>query len=269
MNLVSLLRITALIQLVVNILSIYRNIVLLTNVMTSPLEVLYRDDFLVVINKPAGIAVHRSGLCRNDKSYILQLLRDQINQYVFPVHRLDKPTSGILVFGLNQQVNQKLMQQFADRSIQKIYIAVVRGFTPNYDIIQYPLARTDKKPTQLDSQRQYAETTYSRVKTVEVPKAVGRYQTARYSLLELKPKTGRYHQLRKHMAHIRHPIIGDSNYGDRFHNRFFKQQLGLNHLMLSATNLTFYHPVTGEKLSITTPPNPDFEKLFQRWHWTT
>ncbi len=234
--------------------------------MTSDLEILYRDDFLVVINKPAGIAVHRSGLCRSDNSYILQLLRDQINQYLFPIHRLDKPTSGILVFGLNQQVCHQLTQQFEERAIQKTYMAVVRGFTQDYDTIQYALAKTDKKSTQPDSKRQSAETTYSRVKTIEIPQAVGRYQTARYSLLELKPKTGRYHQLRKHMAHIRHPIIGNSNYGDRFHNRFFKQQLGLNHLMLSATDLTFFHPISGEKLNISTLPNPDFEKLFRHWH---
>ena len=231
------------------------------------LEILYQDKFLVVINKPAGIAVHRSKLCRSEKLYILQLLRQQINRFVYPVHRLDKPTSGILVFGLNREVANTMMHQFAARNIQKTYTAVVRGFTQGEESINYPLARTDRKVSQLDPERQSAETDYTRVKTVETPEAIGRYQTARYSLLTVTPKTGRYHQIRKHMAHIAHPIIGDTKYGDRFHNRFFKQQLGLQHLMLSATDISFNHPVTNTKLTITTQPNPDFEKLFQLWHW--
>jgi len=231
------------------------------------LEILYQDAFLVVINKPAGIAVHRSNLCRSEKLYILQLLRRQINRFVFPVHRLDKPTSGILVFGLNREVANTMMLQFADRMIQKTYTTVVRGFTQLDESIIYPLARTDRKVSPVEPERQSAETIYHCVKQIEIPEAIGRYQTARYSLLKVTPKTGRYHQIRKHMAHIRHPIIGDTKYGDRFHNRFFKCQLGLQHLMLSATDISFVHPVSNQALMISAPLNPDFEKLCQLWYW--
>lgn len=233
----------------------------------SLLEILYQDEHLIAINKPAGVAVHRSNLCRSDKSYILQLLRDQIDQYVYPAHRLDRPTSGVLIFGLDQKTANSLMQQFANREIQKTYIALVRGFTDSEDCIQYALAKTDSNKPHTTLEKQEAETCYSRKKIIEIPETVGRYQTARYSLLELKPKTGRYHQIRKHMAHLRHPIIGDVKYGDRFHNKFFKRHLDIPTLMLSAIEVSLHHPKTGNALNISSPPNPAFDKLNNLWDW--
>lgn len=219
----------------------------------SPLEVLHQDEHLVVVNKPSGLLVHRSEIDRRETEFLMQWLRDQIQQRVYPVHRLDKPTSGAMVLALDSQTARLLSEQFAMHQITKQYIAVVRGYVKEAMRIDHALkeeldkiadakARKDKPP-------QDAVTHLTPLAHVELPHAVGKYATARYSLVSMTPETGRKHQLRRHMAHVRHPILVDSNHGDNKHNRFFREHLCVNRLMLHAQTLQFTHPHTQQLIS--------------------
>ena len=235
------------------------------------IEILYQDDLLVAVNKPAGLLVHRSAIDRHETRFALQIVRDQIGQRVYPFHRLDKPTSGVLLFALNSEVARQMMEAFSSGDIKKRYVAVVRGYTPEEELIDYPLKEqldrmTDAKANR-DKPAQEAVTAYKRLATVELPFAVGRYATARYSLLSLMPQTGRKHQIRRHMKHIFHPIVGDTTHGDGRHNSFFREQFGCHRLLLSATNLTFKHPATGEMLSVDAPLDEGFAHIVQELGW--
>ncbi len=237
----------------------------------KPLEILYQDEFLVAINKPAGLLVHRSEIDRHETRFAVQLLRDQLGQKVFPVHRLDKPTTGVLVFALTSEVAKRMMTIFMSAELEKTYHAVVRGFSLENGVIDYPLFEeldkmTDRRAQQ-DKAAQPAITHYQRLATVELPFAVGRYPSSRYSLLKLSPKTGRKHQLRRHLKHIFHPIIGDTTHGDGKQNNFFRQQLECRQLLLAATQLSFPHPVTGEMLKIHAPLHAGFQKIIERFSW--
>ena len=198
------------------------------------LEILYQDEWLVAVNKPSGWLVHRSWLDRDEKVVVMQTVRDQIGQHVFTAHRLDRPTSGVLLMGLSSEAGRLLSQQFEQHQIQKRYHAIVRGWLTDSATLDYPLveeldkiadkfAREDKGP-------QPAVTDYRGMATTELPVATSKFPTTRYSLVELLPKTGRKHQLRRHLAHLRHPIIG--------------------RLMLHASELSLTHPFTGEPLTI-------------------
>ncbi|MCO6524556.1 MAG: tRNA pseudouridine(65) synthase TruC [Candidatus Schmidhempelia sp.] len=215
------------------------------------LEIIYQDNYLVAINKPSGWLVHRSWLDKNEKVVVMQTLRDQIGQHVFPVHRLDRPTSGVLLFALSAEIARNLAEQFANSHIEKRYLAIVRGFLIDEAVIDYPLVeeldRIADKFAQRNKSAQTAISYYKGLATFELPIAVGRYPTARYSLVELNPKTGRKHQLRRHLKHIFHPIIGDSKYGDLHQNRAFSQYFGVKRLMLHAESMSFTHPISQQR----------------------
>jgi tRNA pseudouridine65 synthase len=216
------------------------------------LEIIYRDEYLVAINKSTDLLVHRSWIDKEETRFAIQMLRDQIGQYVYPVHRLDKPTSGVLLFALSKEIARALSEQMQAKGFRKQYVALVRGYTEERGLIDYPLKEvldkmTDAKARQ-DKEAQEAVTAYEKIGQVELPFAVGRYNTARYSLLKLNPETGRKHQLRRHMKHILHPIVGDTKYGRGEHNRFFREQFNAHRLLLHANALTFTHPVTGREL---------------------
>lgn len=218
------------------------------------LPILYQDEYIVVIDKPSGLLVHRSMIDKHETRFALQLVRDQIGQYVYPVHRLDKPTSGVLVMALSSEIAAKLTVQFSEKLIKKKYIALVRGYTQESDCIDYPLKEmldkmTDKKAQQ-DKLAQEAITEYQTLWQGELPIAVGRYPTSRYSLISLMPQTGRKHQLRRHMKHIFHPIVGDTTHGDGKHNTMFREQFNLERLLLVAKEMTFEHPVSNEQITI-------------------
>lgn len=236
------------------------------------LEILYQDQYIVVVNKPAGWLVHRSWLDRQEKVVIMQTLRDQIGQHVFTVHRLDRPTSGVLLLALSSEVARLLSQQFEYQQVEKVYHAVVRGYLLESDTIDYPLTEElDKiadKFTQPDKAPQAAISHYHPLAQVEMPIALGRYATSRFSLLRLQPEHGRKHQLRRHMAHIRHPIIGDSTHGDLRQNRGVAQHFGCARLMLHATHLRLRHPVTGEPLSLSAPWDPLWQQLMVQFGWS-
>lgn len=235
------------------------------------LEILYQDDVLVAVNKPAGMLVHRSWLDRHETQFVMQTLRDQIGQLVYPIHRLDRPTSGVLLFALNSEIANLLCLQFEQKQTEKQYLAVVRGYVTGHGEIDYPLKiQLDKiadKFSQQDKAPQSAVTFYEGLQTVEMPYDVGRYATSRYSLVRLVPKTGRKHQLRRHMKHIFHPILGDTQYGDLHQNRALTEHTGCFRLMLHAEKLTFVHPLTQLPITIQAGLDAQWRNLMQTFQW--
>lgn len=231
--------------------------------------VLYQDEYLVAVDKPSGLLVHRSLIDKKETRFAMQIVRDQVGRHVFPVHRLDRPTSGVLLFALSADVARLLTEQLTARRVQKNYLAVVRGFTDPLGHIDYALKeKLDKvadRQARQDKPAQSAVTDYNTLQQYELPFAVGRYQTARYSLVQLRPLTGRKHQLRRHMAHIRHPIVGDTTHGDGKQNRFGREQFGFDRLALVCNRMVLQHPVTGEQLSIQSEVDHSIANLLKAW----
>lgn len=235
---------------------------------TTALPVLYRDDDLIAINKPAGLLVHRSPVDRRETRFALQILRDQIGQWVYPVHRLDKPTSGVLIFALNPKTAAILSQQFEQRQLYKHYLAIVRGWTPDEGLIDHPVRDdTDTKASIERGPARSAISRYRRLARIELPCFVERYPHTRYSLVELFPKTGRRHQLRRHMKHIGHPIIGDAKHGKGVHNRFIAANYQVQGLLLSCIEMQLQHPCANNHLVIRATPGKPFQNLVHHFGW--
>ena len=247
------------------------------------LTILYQDEYLVAVDKPAGLFVHRSFMDKDEIYFALQLVRDQIGYYVYPVHRLDRPTSGVLLFALSKEIAQKMNAAFADKSsgingeteLSKTYYALVRGYiaiAEHNELIDYPLKeKLDKlgdKNVSRDKAPQSAQTYYQVLKQASLPITLGKFDSVRYSLVKLQPITGRRHQIRRHLAHLRHPIIGDINYGDNKQNPFFIKHFGFKRLMLIAKSLSFIHPVTRQQLTITAEFDAQWQQVFNALGWT-
>ena len=196
----------------------------------NSVEIIYEDEEMIAINKPHGLLVHRTKLAADVDVFALQLLRDQINQRVYPVHRLDRKTSGVLLFAKSAEANSKLSRLFQQRNVQKSYMAIIRGFLHGQGEIDHPL--------EYEGKTQEALTQYLVIRQYEIDVPSGGFQTSRYSLVELRPHSGRFHQLRKHMAHIRHPIIGDRPHGCNKQNRIWKEQFKLSEMFLHAASLS-------------------------------
>ena len=205
------------------------------------LTVLHRDDRYVVIDKPPAMAVHPSGHAGDAGPYALHAVRDQVGRHVWPVHRLDRGTSGVLVFALDPEANARLAAAFAAREVDKRYRAIVRGWVMESITVDRALAGRD------------AVTHVEPLARAELDTPVGRYPTARYSLIEARPETGRLHQIRRHLAGIDHPVVGDVNHGDRHHNHFFQDALGVHRLLLMARTLTFTQPFSGQRITVSAP----------------
>lgn len=234
-------------------------------------QVIYRDEYVVATNKPSGLLVHRSPIDRHETRFALQMVRNQIGRHVYPVHRLDKPTSGVLLFALSPEIARQLSEQFAAGTVHKNYLAVVRGYCPAEGSIDYPLqekldrlADRDRRP---DRPPQQALTHYRRLGTVELPLAVDRYPQTRYSLVALQPQTGRKHQLRRHMKHIGHPIIGDAKHGKGVHNRFFQAAYDCHRLLLACVGLELVHPVNGELLKLEAALDVPYWRVLEAFGW--
>jgi len=218
------------------------------------LEILYQDEDIIAINKPHGLLVHRSSIARDASEFALQLLRDQIGQPVYPAHRLDRKTAGILLFSLNKETDKELQQLFQNQLVDKRYIAVLRGHAPEEMLIDYPLKK-DK------GVMQEAQTNFKTIAKAELPFSSGKFPTSRYSLVEANPTTGRMHQLRKHFAHIFHPIIGDRPHGCNKQNKFWKENFEMDTMMLHASEITFKHPKTQNIITIQAGLQPEFQRV--------
>ena len=219
------------------------------------LPILYQSPDLVAIDKPHGLLVHRSPMARDASEFAVQRLRDQLGQRVWPVHRLDRKTGGVLLFALSEIMNSAMQRQFMEGRVQKKYLAIVRGHTPDEQTIDYALRHPDTGLVQ------EALTYLKTQQRTEIPLPFGKHDTSRYSLVELIPATGRMHQLRKHMAHILHPIIGDRPHGCNKQNRLFLEQFSMNTMLLHAQQLTFTHPDTAEEITITAPVQAEFARM--------
>lgn len=213
------------------------------------LEVIYEDKDLIAINKPHGLLVHRTNLAVDATVFALQEVRKIVKHRVYPTHRLDRKTSGALLFAKSKEVNSEIQQLFMNRTVAKVYIAIVRGYLEDI-LIDYPLENNGKTND--------AITEVKVLKKYEIDLPSHTFKTSRYSLVELHPKTGRFHQLRKHLAHIFHPIIGDRPHGCNKQNKLWKESYNMNTMLLHASSLKFER-ASGERIHISAPQSNEFE----------
>ncbi|MGK5085909.1 pseudouridine synthase [Bdellovibrionota bacterium FG-1] len=224
------------------------------------LRILFQDDSLVAVDKPSGFHVHPPEDQQNRISNhvnCLAILRDQIQTYLYPVHRIDVATSGVLVFALTPEAAKAISAQFQNREARKTYYCVVRGWVEDEGCFDAPLRSMKDEAKHLE-----ANTRYRCIARVELPTAIGKYETARYSLIEANPLTGRYHQIRRHFARGSHPLLGDAVHGNGEHNRFFRIELKIPALMLKAQRLALKHPLTGEPLCLESRWTGKWHKVF-------
>jgi tRNA pseudouridine65 synthase len=224
------------------------------------LRLIHVDETCAAIDKPSGLVVHRSEQSA-DRRTCMSLLRDRLGRHVYPVHRLDRGASGVLIFGLDPPSARSLALAFTERRVSKSYLAVVRGWAPESGEIERPLAREP------GGRSDPALTRFRSLARAEVPHAVGRYPSARYSLVAAEPHTGRTHQLRRHLAGIAHPIVGDVTHGDSRHNRFFREHFSSRRLLLHAWRLELPHPHGAEPLDLVAPPAGELQRLLLALGW--
>jgi len=226
------------------------------------MKILFEDDYLFIINKLNNVLVHHSHYARNITSLsIEQLIEQKFGEKYHLVHRLDYKTSGVLMLVKKKEFIKDFQQLFLKNEIEKQYIAVVRGFINSEIEIITPVKHPETKVYK------EAETKCIPLASIETDIPVQPYSKSRYSLVKLKPKTGRIHQLRIHMNKISHPIVGDYKYGDRFHNRMFESELHLDNLFLHAYQLKFKHPFTNKELAIKAPLPKNWDILFEKFNW--
>lgn len=225
-------------------------------------EIIFEDETIIVVNKPNNVLIHNSYYARNIKdATILELLQEQLGFPLYPVHRLDRKTSGVLLLAKQKQNVAIFQELFNSNTIEKTYIGIVRGFIEEPKIINTPVKNPD---TQIYKD---AETLCKPLQKVLLNIPVHPYETSRYSLVELKPSTGRMHQLRIHMNKISHPLVGDYKYGDRFHNRMFENKFDCHNMFLHAISLTFKHPLTRQNIEVKAKIPEDWVKIMKKFEW--
>jgi len=220
------------------------------------LPIVYQDEHLVAINKPHGLLVHRTRIANDATHFALQILRDQLQQKVYPTHRLDRKTAGTLLFAKSAEIQKLINQQFREKQVFKKYLAIVRGYIDDDGIIDYALINEKGKS-------QKAITTFKLIEKTEVKISLGKHATSRYSLVELRPQTGRHHQLRKHMAHIFHPIIGDRPHGCNKQNKLFKEHFNSMTMFLHAYKIKIIHPVLNKEIEFKSEISQEFELMLK------
>lgn len=239
-----------------------------SDITNDTLTILYQDEQLIAVHKPAGLLVHRSPIDRHETRFALQMLRQQIGRPVFPLHRLDKPTSGLLLFAFNSEIASVMGKAFINQQVDKRYLAVVRGYTAASGKIDHPIKpKFDKYEQRTQKDAKPALTEFNQLATIELPICVDKYPSTRYSLLDLRPRSGRKHQLRHHLKHISHPIIGDPKYGKSRHNRFFQQHFNSSRLLLACYEMEFKHPSRNEAVRINCPLQDNFYRLIEHFEW--
>ena len=233
----------------------------------SQVQILYQDEHLVAVAKPSGMFVHRSDADRSAELVVVQELRDQLEQNIYPVHRLDRATSGLLLLARTRNAAAACGKMFSERRVKKTYHALVRGYTAAEGQIDTPLvsSRGREKPAGHPwTEPQLAVTRYRTLYRLEIPIALGEHATIRCSLIEAHPETGRYHQLRRHFNYVSHPVIGDTSHGDGRHNRLYREHFAAERLMLAAVRLEFIHPVTETRCDIRCPTDTSFSSVMDR-----
>lgn len=228
--------------------------------MSTKLTILFQDSHLVAIHKPSGLLVHRSRIAAGETRSAMTELRDQLGQWVYPVHRLDRSASGVLIFGLSSESASGLARQFREHAVRKTYLAAVRGWPEEEGTVDKPL-RSSLQYKQGDTEADLAPAVshYRVLCKAEIPVATGRYATSRIALVRVSTDTGRRHQVRKHLSSISHPILGDTVYGDGRYNRLLRERFGAHRLMLLGESIEFAHPTTGERMRIEAQPEEEFE----------
>ena len=224
------------------------------------IEILWQDDHYAVINKPAGVIIHRS-IFSSERDTLVSRLYSQFETPPLPVHRLDRPVSGVLAASFSSEAAAMLSESFREGKVDKVYLAIVRGYAPEEGRINIPLRNYET------DEMKEALTEFRRLATAELPVPSKRFPTSRYSLVEVKLHTGRFHQIRRHLARLGYPIVGDTSHGDTFCNHHFTENFGVKGLLLHARRLEFVHPIKGEQLRVEADLPPRFRKGFEVLEW--
>ncbi|MDC7235570.1 MAG: pseudouridine synthase [Spirochaetales bacterium] len=224
------------------------------------IDILWQDEHYAFINKPAGVLIHRS-IFSSDRDTLVKRLYSQFEKPPLPVHRLDRPVSGVLAAAFSKEAAAALSACFRESTIRKTYWAVVRGYIPEEGRIEKELKNYETL------EMKEAVTTFKRLDTAEIPIPSRKFETSRYSLVAVQPLTGRFHQIRRHLAGLGYPIVGDTSHGDTFCNHHFTEHFHVDGLMLHAGALELTHPLTGEELCITAEPPKRFESVFEIFNW--
>ena len=227
------------------------------------LEIIYQDNYCLLVTKPNNVLVHHAHHSRNkiDEVSLIQLIENQFGKRYYPIHRLDRKTSGIILLASKREYVASFQALFTNNEIQKIYYGVVRGFSQEHLIIDSPVKGRDALVYK------DAETQLKLLDKIILEIPVKPYKSSRYSLVELKPKTGRMHQLRIHMNKVSTPLINDAKYGDKNHDLMYAKQFGWKNLFLHAGSLEFIHPFTNKKLILKSSFSEDWVQLFQEFSW--
>jgi len=230
----------------------------------SAIEILYEDDVLLAVNKPAGLLVHRSSIAADESDFLLDRLQAQVAGPLFLAHRLDRATSGVVLLARSREVAGVLGKQFMDRSVIKRYLAVVRGWPAAEGVIDYPLPDVRER-----APRKAAITRWLTLATTTVPIELGKYPEQRYALVEAQPQTGRYRQIRKHFHHVSHHVVGDTSHGRGDHNRLWRIHFAMHRLLLHGWRMELMHPATGAALALQAQPDETWRKVLARFGWET
>ncbi len=242
-----------------------------------PLQIVFRDENFVAVFKPAGLIVHRCKSSQAHEPVLLQTLRDQLHRHVFPVHRLDRPTAGLMLFGLSGVAAARMVDLFTRRMVAKYYQALVCGSTPETALIDKPLSATS------DTHEKDAMTEFQTLARFELPSEFAASASATnlstskpiveastpstsssFSLLEIKPLTGRTHQIRRHLSYIGHPIVGDHRHGDNPCNELVLVKTGVCRMLLTSMRLDFRHPYSGELQTIVVGRGSEFDRALSK-----
>ena len=226
------------------------------------IAVLFVDDRLAVVNKPAGLMVHDSALARGESDFVADRLREQFGRQIFLVHRLDRATSGCLLLAFDRETASALGKTLMSRQVEKDYLAICRGWPEETFVVDHALDGGPGKPV-----KKPAVTEFTRLAMAELDMPSANFDTSRYALLRASPHTGRFRQIRRHLKHVSHHLIGDSSHGDGRHNRNFRM-LGIHRMLLHAERLAFAHPVGGQVIEVLAPLDAEYTRatdLFTDW----
>ncbi len=230
----------------------------------TTVDIVFEDDCILAVNKPAGLLVHRSSIAADESDFLLDRLRMQVAGPLFLAHRLDRATSGVVLLAKTREIAGELGRQFMERRVLKRYLAVVRGWPADEGVIDYPLPDVRER-----SRRKAAVTRWRTLATATVPIALGKYPEQRYALVEARPETGRYRQIRKHFHHVSHHVVGDTSHGRGDHNRLWRMHFGVHRMLLHAWRLELSHPLSGAILALRAPPDAVWDAALARFGWVS